>query len=76
MISLGIIGYGYWGPHLVRNFAEARHFIECIEHSKEPVTGGMAGLRMVETLAAASQSMRERGRLVDLPGASHRTAGA
>jgi predicted dehydrogenase len=24
MIKIGIIGYGYWGPNLVRNFAETR----------------------------------------------------
>ncbi len=24
MISVGVIGYGYWGPNLVRNFAESR----------------------------------------------------
>ena len=23
MIGVGIIGYGYWGPNLVRNFSEA-----------------------------------------------------
>ena len=23
MIKIGVIGYGYWGPNLVRNFAEA-----------------------------------------------------
>ena len=22
MITVGVIGYGYWGPNLVRNFAE------------------------------------------------------
>ena len=22
MVNIGIIGYGYWGPNLVRNFAE------------------------------------------------------
>src|SRR4051794_32817129 len=22
MINIGIVGYGYWGPNLVRNFAE------------------------------------------------------
>ena len=22
MINLGIVGYGYWGPNLVRNFME------------------------------------------------------
>lgn len=25
MIQIGVIGYGYWGPNLVRNFAEARN---------------------------------------------------
>ena len=24
MIGIGVIGYGYWGPNLVRNFAECR----------------------------------------------------
>jgi predicted dehydrogenase len=23
MIKIGVIGYGYWGPNLVRNFMEA-----------------------------------------------------
>jgi len=23
MVGIGVIGYGYWGPNLVRNFAEA-----------------------------------------------------
>ena len=22
MVNIGVIGYGYWGPNLVRNFAE------------------------------------------------------
>ena len=34
MISIGIIGYGYWGPNLVRNFAE----------TPEAVIGGVADL--------------------------------
>ncbi len=25
MIRIGVIGYGYWGPNLVRNFAESPH---------------------------------------------------
>lgn len=52
-----------------------RHFVECIRESRQPVTDGLAGLRVVEVLAAASQSMRERGRLVNLAGAGGRTAG-
>jgi predicted dehydrogenase len=25
MVNIGVIGYGYWGPNLVRNFAELQH---------------------------------------------------
>lgn len=45
---------------------EADHFIRCIEQSEEPITDGSAGLRVVEILQAASQSMAQRGRPVDL----------
>ena len=45
---------------------EVEHFIRCIEQSEEPVTGGSAGLRVVEILQAASQSMMQRGRPVEL----------
>ena len=24
MVKIGVIGYGYWGPNLVRNFAEVK----------------------------------------------------
>src|SRR5262245_31004102 len=26
MIGVGIVGYGYWGPNLVRNFSESSRF--------------------------------------------------
>jgi len=45
---------------------EADHFIQCIEQKAEPETGGSAGLRVVEILEAASQSMMQRGRPVEL----------
>lgn len=47
---------------------EIDHFVQCIEQRQEPVTGGSAGLRVVEILQAASQSMAQRGRPVDLRG--------
>jgi hypothetical protein len=25
MIKIGVLGYGYWGPNLVRNFIESEH---------------------------------------------------
>ena len=45
---------------------EIDHFVHCIEQQEEPTTGGAAGLRVVEILQAASQSMAQRGRPVDL----------
>lgn len=45
---------------------EIDHFLQCIQQRQEPVTGGGAGLRVVEILQAASQSMAQRGRPVEL----------
>jgi predicted dehydrogenase len=45
---------------------EIDHFLNCIQLQEEPVTGGSAGLRVVEILQAASQSMAQRGRPVEL----------
>ena len=41
--------------------AEAEHFIHCMETRKEPKTGGRDGLKVVKTLMAAQQSLREKG---------------
>ena len=45
---------------------EIEHFLHCIENRAEPLTGGPSGLRVVEILQAASQSMAQHGRPVDL----------
>ena len=58
-----------WAPQLNNTEAlqtEALHFIDCIEHSKQPETDGPAGLRMVTLIEAAETSLRDRGRLVEL----------
>ena len=52
------------GTEALRN--EIQHFLQCIETQQEPQTGGSAGLRVVEILEAASQSMAQHGRPVDL----------
>ena len=31
MIRVGVIGYGYWGPNLVRNFAELPQAVRYVE---------------------------------------------
>ena len=45
---------------------EIDHFVQCIQQQQEPMTGGNSGLRVVEILQAASQSMAQHGRPVDL----------
>src|SRR5215208_4776430 len=58
-----------WAPQLNNTEAlqtEALHFIDCIEHNKQPETDGPAGLRMVNLIEAAETSLRNRGRLIEL----------
>jgi predicted dehydrogenase len=45
---------------------EVQHFAECIERGERPITDGYAGLRVVRILEAATRSMKQRGRLVEL----------
>jgi predicted dehydrogenase len=58
-----------YAPHL--DIAEAlrveiAHFVDCVRKSRRPMTDGEAGLRTIRLLEAATQSMAERGRPVDL----------
>jgi len=45
---------------------EAAHFVRCIEKNERPLTDGEAGLRVVQILEAATESMSNRGRPVEL----------
>ena len=58
-----------WIPNLDRSEAlsnEIQHFAQCIQKNEVPLTDGQAGLRVVKILEAASKSMQERGRPVEL----------
>ncbi len=46
---------------------EAAHFVRCIAEKEQPLTDGQAGLRVVQILEAATESMRHKGRPVELP---------
>ncbi|MDK1374001.1 MULTISPECIES: Gfo/Idh/MocA family oxidoreductase [unclassified Sinorhizobium] len=67
-----LVGYrtgDMYAPHL--DVAEAlgvelRQFIACIERNEKPVADGNAGLRVVRILEAATQSLAERGRVIEL----------
>jgi predicted dehydrogenase len=66
------IGYrigDMWVPHLDRTEAlrtEALHFIHCIKNAERPITDGQSGLRIVQILEAATLSMKEQGKLIEL----------
>jgi predicted dehydrogenase len=58
-----------WAPQI--DITEAlgtmvRHFSECIDKGTTPLTDGQAGLRVVRILEAATRSMADRGRVVEL----------
>jgi predicted dehydrogenase len=67
-----LIGYrtgDMWSPQLDITEAlqvEALHFIDCIEKGQKPITDGEAGLRVVNILEAATQSISARGQLVHI----------
>jgi predicted dehydrogenase len=46
--------------------SEAEHFLECIIEDRVPINDGEAGLRIVKLLGAADESLKRKGRLVNL----------
>ncbi len=71
-IHQALIGYrtgDLWAPQLDMTEAlrvEMLHFCRCIKKGENPITDGKAGLRVVQILEAATQSMTNRGQLVKL----------
>lgn len=67
-----LVGYrtgDMWAPKLDTTEAlwtEGLHFLHCIEQGDRPITDGVAGLQVVKILEAATQSMKNQGRLVEL----------
>ena len=58
-----------WAPQLDNTEAlrvEMGHFVNCIKTGERPLTDGVAGLRVVRVLEAATQSMLKRGKLIGL----------
>jgi len=45
---------------------EAEYFVDCVENDKTPINDGLAGLRVVKMLEAANESIKAKGRLVEL----------
>jgi len=58
-----------WAPHLDNTEAlqrEAALFVQCVEKGFPSPSDGKAGLRIVNILQAASQSMEQKGRPIEL----------
>jgi len=45
---------------------EAQHFLECIRSGERPLTSGLDGLRVVQILEAASQSLKNDGAVIKI----------
>jgi predicted dehydrogenase len=67
-----LVGYrtgDMWAPHLDVKEAlstELREFAQCIEQGTTPIADGQAGLRVVRILEAATLSLAQRGRVIEL----------
>jgi predicted dehydrogenase len=58
-----------WSPQLEQMEAlrqEMSYFVECVSSGQEPFNNGCAGLRVVQMLEAASESLSKKGALVYL----------
>jgi len=58
-----------WAPQVSLTEAlrvEVQHFVECIQTGHRPVTDGQSGLRIVRILEAATKSIKDRGRPVEI----------
>jgi predicted dehydrogenase len=58
-----------WAPKVDQAEAlkvEANYFRDCIEKNEAPFNDALAGLRVVQLLEAANQSLKQRGRPVEL----------
>lgn len=76
-----MVGYrvgDMWAPQVSLTEAlrvEVQHFVDCVRTGRTPMTDGYSGLRVVRILEAASDSVRMRGRPVELTGNFPRRAG-
>jgi predicted dehydrogenase len=58
-----------WAPKVAQTEAlkvELEYFASCIQHNRQPINDGEAGLRVVKLLEAADQSLKDRGRIIPI----------
>jgi predicted dehydrogenase len=58
-----------WAPRVEQVEAlkvEAAYFVDCILNNKTPFNDGLAGLRIVRILEAADESLKQKGKIIQL----------
>jgi predicted dehydrogenase len=58
-----------WAPRIEQTEAlkvEVNYFLDCIEKNEQPMNDGAAGVRIVKMLQAAHQSLKQKGKAVEL----------
>jgi len=58
-----------WAPKIEQTEAlkvELEYFVDCVTNNRVPLNDGVAGLRVVKILEAADQSLKERGKAIQL----------
>ena len=58
-----------WAPRVEQVEAlkvEAAYFVDCILNNKTPFNDGLAGLRIVRMLEAADESLKQKGKIIQL----------
>ncbi len=58
-----------WSPLVDRTEAlkaESKYFVDCILNNKDPINDGCSGLRVVKILEASNESLKKKGKLVEL----------
>ena len=58
-----------WAPKVEQVEAlkmEANYFVDCILNNKTPFNDGQAGLRIVRMLEAADESLKQKGKIIQL----------
>ncbi len=56
--------------------AECQHFIDCIQHGKQPLTNGVRGHELVRILEASSESLKQGGSPISMEAVSVQDGGA
>ena len=44
---------------------EVSHFVHCIQHNHQPINDAPSGMRVVQILEAANQSLKQKGKLIE-----------